>query len=90
MLIEAVKLPTPNRNFPYVYLAYFETITGCQSAVVRKMSDDLLEMNPLSLNKQKMIREIGRRTRLKNRDVERMLETLIEGLDRGVSQRWQD
>lgn len=31
----------------------------------------------MSLNKNKMIREIGRRTRLKNRDVQLMLETLI-------------
>ena len=32
----------------------------------------------MTLNKNKMIREIGRRTRLKNRDVQSMLETLIE------------
>lgn len=31
----------------------------------------------MSLNKNKMVREIGRRTRLKNRDVQLMLETLI-------------
>jgi nucleoid DNA-binding protein len=31
-----------------------------------------------SLNKNKMVREIGRRTRLKNRDVQLMLETLID------------
>lgn len=31
----------------------------------------------MSLNKKKMIREIGRCTRLKNRDVQRVLETLI-------------
>lgn len=31
-----------------------------------------------SLNKNKMIREIGRRTRLKNRDVQLVLETLVE------------
>jgi len=32
----------------------------------------------VTLNKNKMIREIGRRTRLKNRDVQLMLETLID------------
>lgn len=32
----------------------------------------------MTLTKNKMIREIGRRTRLKNRDVELMLETLVE------------
>ncbi|MBK8027746.1 MAG: HU family DNA-binding protein, partial [Chloroflexi bacterium] len=32
----------------------------------------------MSLNKQKMVREIGRRTRLKNRDVQRVIETLVE------------
>lgn len=32
----------------------------------------------MSLNKKKMLREIGRRTRLKNRDVQLMLETLID------------
>lgn len=32
----------------------------------------------MTLNKNKMIREIGRRTRLKNRDVQSMLETLID------------
>ena len=32
----------------------------------------------MSLNKKKMVREIGRRTRLKNRDVEAVLETLTE------------
>lgn len=32
----------------------------------------------MTLNKNKMVREIGRRTRLKNRDVQSMLETLIE------------
>ncbi len=32
----------------------------------------------MTLTKNKMIREIGRRTRLKNRDVQLMLETLIE------------
>jgi nucleoid DNA-binding protein len=32
----------------------------------------------MSLNKNKMVREIGRRTRLKNRDVQLMLETLID------------
>lgn len=31
----------------------------------------------MTLNKNKMIREIGRRTRLKNRDVQLVLETLI-------------
>lgn len=31
-----------------------------------------------SMNKNKMIREIGRRTRLKNREVQLMLETLID------------
>lgn len=31
----------------------------------------------MTLNKNKMVREIGRRTRLKNRDVQLMLETLI-------------
>ena len=31
-----------------------------------------------SLNKNKMVREIGRRTRLKNRDIQLMLETLID------------
>lgn len=32
----------------------------------------------MTLNKNRMIREIGRRTRLKNRDVQLILETLIE------------
>jgi len=32
----------------------------------------------MSLNKKKMVREIGRRTRLKNRDVQAVIETLIE------------
>lgn len=32
----------------------------------------------MSLNKQKMVREIGRRTRLTNRDVQRVIETLVE------------
>ena len=32
----------------------------------------------MSLNKNKMVREIGRRTRLKNRDVQLMLEMLID------------
>jgi len=31
-----------------------------------------------SLNKNKMVREIGRRTRLKNRDVQLVLETLVD------------
>lgn len=32
----------------------------------------------MTLTKNKMVREIGRRTRLKNRDVQAMLEALIE------------
>lgn len=32
----------------------------------------------MTLNKTKMVREIGRRTRLKNRDVQLMLETLVD------------
>ena len=32
----------------------------------------------MSLNKNKMVREIGRRTRPKNRDVQLMLEALID------------
>lgn len=32
----------------------------------------------MSLTKNKMVREIGRRTRLKNRDVQAVLETLVE------------
>ncbi len=32
----------------------------------------------MSLNKKTMVREIGRRTRLNNRDVERVIETLVE------------
>lgn len=32
----------------------------------------------MTLNKHKMVREIGRRTRLKNRDVQLMLEALID------------
>ena len=32
----------------------------------------------MSLNRNKMVREIGRRTRLKNRDVQLILETLID------------
>ena len=32
----------------------------------------------MTLNKKRMVREIGRRTRLKNRDVQLMLETLID------------
>ena len=31
----------------------------------------------MTLNKNKMVREIGRRTRLKNRDVQLVLETLV-------------
>lgn len=32
----------------------------------------------MTLNKQKMVREIGRRTRLSNREVQEFLETLID------------
>ena len=32
----------------------------------------------MSLNKNKIVREIGRRTRLKNRDVQLVLETLVD------------
>ncbi len=32
----------------------------------------------MTLTKNKMVREVGRRTRLKNRDVQLMLETLVE------------
>lgn len=32
----------------------------------------------MSLNKQKMVREVGRRTRLPNRDVQRVIEALVE------------
>lgn len=32
----------------------------------------------MTLTKKKMISEIGRRTRLKNRDIQAMLETLVE------------
>lgn len=32
----------------------------------------------MSLNKKTMVREIGRRTRLNNRDVERVIEVLVE------------
>ena len=32
----------------------------------------------MTLNKNRMVREIGRRTRLKNRDVQLVLETLID------------
>ena len=32
----------------------------------------------MSLNKNKMVRDIGRRTRLKNREVQMVLETLID------------
>ncbi|QPC81703.1 HU family DNA-binding protein [Phototrophicus methaneseepsis] len=32
----------------------------------------------MSLNKNKMVREIGRRTRLKNRDVQLVLEALVD------------
>ncbi len=32
----------------------------------------------MSLNKKKMVREIGRRTRLSNRDVEQVIETLVD------------
>ena len=34
--------------------------------------------NKITLNKNKIVREIGRRTRLKNRDVQLMLEMLID------------
>ncbi|MEQ8676547.1 MAG: HU family DNA-binding protein [Aggregatilineales bacterium] len=37
-----------------------------------------MSANRGSLNKNKMVREIGRRTRLKNQDVQLMLETLID------------
>jgi len=32
----------------------------------------------MSLNKKTMVREIGRRTRLSNRDVERVIDALVE------------
>ena len=32
----------------------------------------------MTLNKNRMVREIGQRTRLKNRDIQTMLESLIE------------
>lgn len=32
----------------------------------------------MTLNKNRMVREIGRRTRLKNRDVQLVLETLVD------------
>ena len=32
----------------------------------------------MSLNKKTMMREIGRRTRLSNRDVQRVIETLVD------------
>ena len=32
----------------------------------------------MTLNKNRMVREVGRRTRLPNREVQKMLETLIE------------
>lgn len=32
----------------------------------------------MTLTKNKMVREIGQRTRLPNRDVQRMIETLVE------------
>ena len=32
----------------------------------------------MSLNKKNMVREIGRRTRLSNRDVQRVIEALVE------------
>ncbi len=32
----------------------------------------------MSLNKKRMVREIGRRTRLSNRDVQRVVETLVD------------
>ncbi|MBK8139234.1 MAG: HU family DNA-binding protein [Chloroflexi bacterium] len=32
----------------------------------------------MSLNKKTMVREVGRRTRLSNRDVQAVIETLIE------------
>ncbi len=32
----------------------------------------------MSLNKKKMVREIGRRTRIKNRDVQAVIEALID------------
>ena len=32
----------------------------------------------MSLNKQKIVREVGRRTRLKNRDVQVVIETMVE------------
>ena len=32
----------------------------------------------MSLNKKKMVREIGRRTQIRNRDVQAVIETLIE------------
>lgn len=34
--------------------------------------------NKVTLNKNKMVREIGRRTRLKNREVQAVLETLLD------------
>jgi nucleoid DNA-binding protein len=32
----------------------------------------------MSLNKKRMVREIGQRTRLSNRDVERVIDSLVE------------
>ncbi len=44
----------------------------------------------MTLNKKKMVREIGRRTRLKNRDVQLMLETLIDVWTEELGRRWAD
>ncbi len=35
----------------------------------------------MTLTKNKMVSEVGRRTRLKNRDVQAMLEALDRGMD---------
>jgi nucleoid DNA-binding protein len=38
----------------------------------------------MTLTKRKIIREVGRRTRQRNRDVEQMLETLIDVLGEAI------
>jgi nucleoid DNA-binding protein len=38
----------------------------------------------MTLTKQKIIREVGRRTRRRNRDVEQVLETLIDVLSEAI------
>ncbi|MDX2138241.1 MAG: hypothetical protein SF123_09100 [Chloroflexota bacterium] len=45
---------------------------------MRAHEADATRDHPMTLNKKQMIREVGRLTRLKNHDVQAMLEALID------------